>query len=111
MVVLPSPYAYAWFEAPREYNLEVKVGCKDPNSVDYCEDCQVEDNSRCGPCNAGWTKINDPNIRKCFYSIKIRVGFKPVFYKNIGNLITGKFFLYAFNYDFKKRFYKKFGKN
>ena len=55
MVVLPSPYAYAWFEAPREYNLVVKVGCKDPNSVDYCEDCQVEDNSRCGPCNAGWT--------------------------------------------------------
>ena len=65
MVVLPSPYAYAWFEAPREYNLEVKVGCKDPNSVDYCEDCQVEDNSRCGPCNAGWTKINDPNM-KCW---------------------------------------------
>ena len=66
MVVLPSPYAYAWFEAPeKQFNLEVKVGCKDPNSVDYCEDCQVEDNSRCGPCNAGWTKINDPNM-KCW---------------------------------------------
>ncbi len=64
MVVLPSPYAYAWFEAPkRDFNVEVKVGCKDPNSVDYCEDCQVEDNSRCGPCNAGWTKTTDPNMR------------------------------------------------
>ena len=66
MVVLPSPYAYAWFEAPvKQFNLEVKVGCKDPNSVDYCEECQVEDNSRCGPCNAGWTKTNDPNM-KCW---------------------------------------------
>ena len=64
MVGLPSPYAYVWFGAQqRDFNVEVKVGCKDPNSVDYCEDCQVEDNNRCGPCNAGWTKTNDPNMR------------------------------------------------
>lgn len=85
MVVLPSPYAYAWFEAPREYNLEVKVGCKDPNSVDYCEDCQVEDNSRCGPCNAGWTKINDPNM-KCWAvgSMTVDCAEGTIFYHPMG---------------------------
>ena len=62
----PSPYAYVWFDAPkRDFNVEVKVGCKDSNSVDFCEDCKVEDNSRCGPCNAGWTKTNDPHM-KCW---------------------------------------------
>jgi len=86
MVVLPSPYAYAWFEAPeKQFNLEVKVGCKDPNSVDYCEDCQVEDNSRCGPCNAGWTKINDPNM-KCWAvgSMTVDCANGQIFYHPMG---------------------------
>ncbi len=85
MVVLPSPYAYAWFEAPREYNLEVKVGCKDPNSVDYCEECQVEDNSRCGPCKAGWTKTNDPNM-KCWAvgSMTVDCANNKIFYHPMG---------------------------
>ena len=86
MVVLPSPYAYAWFEAPvKQFNLEVKVGCKDPNSVDYCEDCQVEDNSRCGPCNAGWTKTNDPNM-KCWAvgSMTVDCANTKVFYHPMG---------------------------
>jgi len=86
MVVLPSPYAYAWFEAPtKQFNLEVKVGCKDPNSVDYCEDCQVEDNSRCGPCNAGWTKTNDPNM-KCWAvgSITVDCANNEIFYHPMG---------------------------
>lgn len=86
MVVLPSPYAYAWFEAPKkQFNLEVKVGCKDPNSVDYCEDCQVEDNSRCGPCNAGWTKTNDPNM-KCWAvgSMTVDCANNKIFYHPMG---------------------------
>jgi hypothetical protein len=86
MVVLPSPYAYAWFEAPaKQFNLEVKVGCKDPNSVDYCEDCQVEDNSRCGPCNAGWTKTNDPN-QKCWAvgSMTVDCANNKIFYHPMG---------------------------
>ena len=86
MVVLPSPYAYAWFEAPvKQFNLEVKVGCKDPNSVDYCEDCQVEDNSRCGPCNAGWTKTNDPNA-KCWAvgSMTVDCANNKIFYHPMG---------------------------
>ncbi len=86
MVVLPSPYAYAWFEAPaKQFNLEVKVGCKDPNSVDYCEDCQAEDNSRCGPCNAGWTKTNDPNA-KCWAvgSITVDCANNKIFYHPMG---------------------------
>jgi len=92
MVVLPSPYAYAWFEAPaKQFNLEVKVGCKDPNSVDYCEDCQVEDNSRCGPCNAGWTKTNDPNA-KCWAvgSITVDCSNNQIFYHPMGCVAIGR---------------------
>lgn len=91
MVVLPSPYAYAWFEAPaKQFNLEVKVGCKDPNSVDYCEDCQVEDNSRCGPCNAGWTKTNEPNM-KCWAvgSMSVDCATSEVIYHPMGCVDIG----------------------
>ncbi len=91
MVVLPSPYAYVWFDAPqRDFNVEVKVGCKDPNSVDYCEDCQVEDNNRCGPCNAGWTKTNDPNMR-CWAvgSMTVDCSNGQIFYHPMGCRDTG----------------------
>ena len=86
MVIQPSPYSYVWFESqPRDFNVEVKVGCKDTNSVDYCEDCQVEDNSRCGPCNAGWTKTNDPNM-KCWAvgSMSVDCANGQIFYHPMG---------------------------
>ena len=86
MVIQPSPYSYVWFESqPRDFNVEVKVGCKDTNSVDYCEDCQVEDNSRCGPCNAGWTKTNDPNM-KCWAvgSMTVDCANGAIFYHPMG---------------------------
>jgi hypothetical protein len=86
MVIQPSPYSYVWFGAQqRDFNVEVKVGCKDPNSVDYCDDCQVEDNSRCGPCNAGWTKTNDPNM-KCWAvgSMSVDCANGQIFYHPMG---------------------------
>ena len=86
MVIQPSPYSYVWFGAQqRDFNVEVKVGCKDTNSVDYCEDCQVEDNSRCGPCNAGWTKTNDPNM-KCWAvgSMSVDCANGQIFYHPMG---------------------------
>lgn len=47
----------------REFSQEqVLIGCKDHHSVDYCEDCEVENNAKCGPCVAGWTKTDDPNM-------------------------------------------------
>ena len=68
-VPLMQPFRSEMREFAQE---QILIGCKDPHSVDYCEDCEVENNAKCGPCVAGWTKTDDPNM-KCW-----KVGFRIV---------------------------------
>ncbi len=47
----------------------IKVGCKDPHSVDYCVDCEVKDNSKCGVCKSGYTRTEDGDCWKIGYRV------------------------------------------
>ena len=47
----------------------IKIGCQDPNSADYCEDCEVKDNSKCGACKSGYTRTETSDCWKIGYRV------------------------------------------